>query len=179
MENKSRHEEVLVALRKIVRSIELRSRQLVRSHGLTGPQMLILKTLLNGGESTISQLAGQMSLSQATVTNILNRLETRGLISRSRSETDRRCVYIRLTRQARYSLLATIDLTEDRFANRFTALKEWQQLQLISSLNRVSELMDTSDIDTSYQPRRSQNSNAKQKQNSLKQTIAENHKQGG
>jgi len=150
VEKLSGHEQVLVALRKIVRSIELRSRQLVRRHGLTGPQMLILKTLLQSGESTIGRLADRMSLSQATVTDILNRLESRGLITRSRSEADRRCVYIRLTRQAKDLLLTSDEMAEDMFASRFAALKEWEQLQLIASLNRISELMDVRSVESGY-----------------------------
>ena len=78
-------DEVLISLRRIVRAIELQSRQLVRSHGLTGPQILILKTLMQSSETTVGQLAEQVSLSKPTVTDILNRLEKYGMVQRLRS----------------------------------------------------------------------------------------------
>ncbi|MDX1268522.1 MAG: MarR family transcriptional regulator, partial [Oceanisphaera sp.] len=37
-----KHEEVLVALRQIIRAIDLHSRQLSKASGLTGPQLLLL-----------------------------------------------------------------------------------------------------------------------------------------
>src|SRR5690625_631097 len=94
-------EEVLVALRRVIRATDLHSRRLVKIANVTGPQLLLLQTLANNGDITISELARDMSLSQATVTTILDRLERRELVSRVRSETDRRKVYPRLTEHGR------------------------------------------------------------------------------
>lgn len=62
----SRCEEVLIALRRLIRAIDLHSRQLVRSHGLTAPQSLIWKEIVSYGEISVVQLAQRVSLSQAT-----------------------------------------------------------------------------------------------------------------
>lgn len=141
MQSSQQYEQLLSAIRRIVRSVDLRSRQLVRSHGLTGPQMLLIKELLAMGETTVSRLADRVNLSQATVTDILNRLENRGLITRTRSDQDRRCVFIKLTEAARESLQGTPQLFADSFAMKFEALQEWEQFQLVSSLNRVASMM--------------------------------------
>src|SRR5690625_5594289 len=63
-------EEVLVALRRVIRATDLHSRRLVKIANVTGPQLLLLQTLANNGDITISELARDMSLSQATVTKI-------------------------------------------------------------------------------------------------------------
>ena len=48
----SKHDDigdrVIVALRRVIRAVDLHSRTLVASHGLTGPQALILKALQTG-----------------------------------------------------------------------------------------------------------------------------------
>ena len=96
-ESRKRTDAVLIELRKIIQSIDLHSKHLVRVCGLTGPQLLILRTIYESGPTTASTLARTISLSQATVTGILDRLEKRGLLERSRSDTDRRKVIVQAT----------------------------------------------------------------------------------
>ena len=83
-------DEVLIAIRRVVRAIDLHSRSLVNSHGLTGPQALILKEIHKAGEISAGEIARQVTLSQATVTDIVNRLEKKGLVKKIRSPGDRR-----------------------------------------------------------------------------------------
>lgn len=45
-------DQVIIALRRVIRAVDLHSRTLAESHGLTGPQALILKGLQNGSLST-------------------------------------------------------------------------------------------------------------------------------
>ena len=142
-------DEVLISLRRIVRAVELQSRQLVRSHGLTGPQILILKILTQLGGATVGQLAEEVSLSKPTVTDILNRLEKYGMIKRLRSEQDKRCVGITVTDLAREKLADSPALLQESFAGEFNKLKKWEQLQLISSLHKVAEMMNAREIDSS------------------------------
>jgi hypothetical protein len=73
-------DQVIVALRRVIRAVDLHSRALVESHDLTGPQALVLRALQNGSLSA-GTLATQVGLSHVTVTDSLNRLEKCGLIS--------------------------------------------------------------------------------------------------
>lgn len=142
-------DEVLVALRRITRAIDLHSRSLVQSHGLTGPQALLLKILLVSGKTTVGALAQQVSLSQATVTDILNRLEKRGLVCRIRSEVDRRRVNVEATEEASHLLGDSLPLLQEQFAERFNCLQEWEQTLMLSTLQRVSAMMDARDLPVS------------------------------
>lgn len=139
-------EQVIIALRRVIRAVDLHSRNLVESHGLTGPQALILKALQNGS-LTAGELASRVSLSQATVTDILNRLEQRGRISRIRDHTDRRRVRVEATASGLAVLEKSPPLLQERFAQRFSQLQAWEQNLLLSSLQRIAEMMDAEDID--------------------------------
>jgi hypothetical protein len=44
-------EQVLICLRRIMQAISLHSRSLVKQVGLTGPQLIFLKTLDKAGEA--------------------------------------------------------------------------------------------------------------------------------
>lgn len=143
----SRCDEVLVALRRVIRAVGLHSRQLERSHGLTAPQALVLKTLIGLGEASVGTVAQQVSLSQATVTDILNRLESRKLVVRARSCKDRRRVIVSATEQAVTIMSRSPPLLQEAFVQRFLALEDWEQSLLISSLQRITALMGVTELD--------------------------------
>src|SRR5690554_8150413 len=90
-------EEVLVALRRVIRATDLHSRQLSKTVGLTAPQLLIMQNIRDLGELKISTIARRVSLSQATVTTILDPLESRGLAHRERNEEHKRQVHAHVT----------------------------------------------------------------------------------
>ncbi len=92
-----KHEEVLVALRQIIRAIDLHSRKLNKVAGLTGPQLVLMRAIQDLGEVTIRQLSNHTNMSQATATTILDRLASRNLIVRVRSNLDKRKVHAHLT----------------------------------------------------------------------------------
>jgi DNA-binding MarR family transcriptional regulator len=139
-------DQVIVALRRVIRAVDLHSRALVESHGLTGPQALILKALQNGNLSA-GELAIRVSLSQGTVTDILNRLEQRGLIMRMRDTQDRRRVMVVATPAGLALLEQSPPLLQERFVQRFNNLQDWEQTQLLASLQRIAAMMDAEEID--------------------------------
>lgn len=142
-------EEVLVAIRRIIRAIDLQSRKLVQSHGLTGPQALVLKEAGRAQPLTAGELAAKVNLSQATITDIVKRLEKRGLLSRERSQTDKRRIIISLSEQGRELVAQSPPLLQERFSTRFAELKDWEQNQLLYAVQRLAAMMDADEIDAS------------------------------
>lgn len=138
--------DVLITLRRIIRAIDLRSRQLMQQAGFTGPQLLVMQALA-ADELTAGELARRVSLSQGTVTSILDRLERRGLLQRVRSDTDRRRIFVSLTAEGRERLDAAPTLLQQRFIQRFVELRDWEQHQILASLQRLAEMMDAQDLD--------------------------------
>lgn len=59
-------EEVLISLRKIIRAIDLHSKKLAKEFGLTGPQLLILMEINKYEGITLSKIAKNVNLSNAT-----------------------------------------------------------------------------------------------------------------
>lgn len=145
----SKAEEVLISLRQVIRATDIHSRHLAKTIGLTAPQIILLQTIQSHQNTTISELAREMSVSQSTVTNILDRLEGRGLVSRERSSQDKRKVHALLT-DAGLTILkdAPIPL-QDQFTKQFADLQEWEQTMIISSLQRVAQMMNAENIDAS------------------------------
>ena len=142
-------DEVLVALRRVIRATDIHSKRLAKTTGLTAPQILLLQTIRDKGEMTIGELAEGMSLSQATVTTILDRLEKRELVYRRRSTKDKRKVHAHLTEKALGTLKEAPTPLQEQFAKRFASLDEWERSMIIASLQRVARMMDAEGIDAS------------------------------
>ena len=142
-------QEVLVALRRVIRATDLHSKHLSKTTGLTTPQILLLQTIRDKGEVNIGELAHEISLSQATVTTILDRLVKRGLVYRVRSKEDKRKVHAYLTDEAIDVLKESPIPLQEHFADQFGGLLEWEQTMIISSLQRVAQMMDAEHIDAS------------------------------
>ncbi len=142
-------EEVLITLRRLIRATDLHSKQLVKTAGLTAPQLLLMQAIREKGQVTIGALAKEISLSQATVTTILDRLEKRGLVYRERSSEDKRKVHAYLTDKGMEILRDAPTPLQEHFVRQFRDLRDWEQSMIISSLQRVALMMDAEHIDAS------------------------------
>jgi DNA-binding MarR family transcriptional regulator len=139
--------QVMAALRRIIRAIDLHSRSLVHSYGLTGPQLVVLKELIDSAPKTVSELAASVSLSQATVTGILDRLERKSMVSRARDTADKRRVLVTPTGAAEEVLAGAPPLLQEHFTEAFAGLPDWEQSQILSSLQRIVALMEAGDVE--------------------------------
>jgi len=139
--------DVLIALRRLMRATDLHSRELVRTTGLTTPQLLLLQSIKSSGEVSIGKLAEDISLSQATVTSILDRLEQRGYVTRARSTTDKRRVHAYLTELGKQTVKKAPALLQHSFVSRFGKLESWEQNMIIASLQRIASMMDVQSLD--------------------------------
>ena len=140
-------DQVIVALRRITRAIDLHSRDLMKQVGLTAPQLAALQAIGKLQPITVGALAKSIHLSQATLTGILTRLETRILVSRVRSVSDRRTVVVELTEEGRAVLEDTPSLLQDQFRRELLKLQEWEQTQMLATLQPIAGMMDAEEID--------------------------------
>lgn len=143
------YEQVLVALRRVIRATDLHSKRLSKNAGLTAPQLLIMRTIRDLGQVTIGTIADKVSLSQATVTTILDRLEHRKLVYRVRSTTDKRKVHAHLTEDGATLLAQAPQPLQEDFIQKFQNLHEWEQSMIVASMQRVASMMDADNIDAS------------------------------
>ena len=142
-------DQVLVSLRRIIRATDLHSRRLGKEAGLTTPQLVVLKDIERHDSTSVSDIGRRISLSQATVTNILTRLEGSGLLSRTRSSEDKRRVDVSLTEKGRTLIAAAPQPLQEEFIQRFGELQGWEQHLLVASLERTAAMMDAGELDAS------------------------------
>ncbi len=133
--------DMLISLRQIIRCTDLHSKKLVKHYGLTGPQLIIIKVIADEGEISVGKLAKIISLSQATVTNIVERLEQKEILSRMKTDNDKRRVMVRVTEKAHEIISKEPSLLDETFIGRYEKLQTWEQNMLLSSIQRIADMM--------------------------------------
>lgn len=134
-------DNIFLALRRISQAMDLHSKKLMQNYGLTGPQLLVLKEISQYPEITTGSLAKNINLSQATVTLILDKLENRGYVQRDRGKIDKRKVYVKLAAPAKDILQDYPSLLPIDFIDKFCQLAIWEQTLLLSSIQRIADLI--------------------------------------
>ena len=146
---RDRVDESLIALRRIVRATELYARDLAQAAGMTPAQLRVLQVVDEKGGTTPKALANQMSVSQATVTALVDKLVARGMVERVSSDQDRRQINVVMTGLGRTTLERAPDALQQRYVRAFEELADWEQAQLVSSLERVAGMLDAKGLDAS------------------------------
>nr|WP_202498110.1 MarR family transcriptional regulator [Streptomyces sp. SID5469] len=90
-------DQLCFALYAAQRAVTAAYRPLLDELGLTYPQYLVLLVLWERGETTVKELAAALRLDYGTVSPLLKRLESAGLVSRERSARDERSVLVAVT----------------------------------------------------------------------------------
>lgn len=137
----------LKALRRILRASDLGSRKLAAMTGLTPSQLLVLQEIEQREETTASVLAAALQFSQATITNIVDRLESAELVKRERSARDKRQIILHATEGGRATIAKAPNLLHTRFNEHFAALPSWEQAMILAALERLGAILGADTID--------------------------------
>lgn len=136
---------VLKAIRRIIHSVDSRSKKVARATGLTIPQIVVLKAVRDLGEVPTNRISAHADLTAATVVTILDKLEERGLVLRRRGTEDRRIVFTRLTSRGRETVDAAPPLFNDTVIEGFARMPDTRRRRLIAALSEVAGLFDSAD----------------------------------
>ena len=140
---------MLRSLRRIIRAVDIHSRKLNNEFHITAPQLICLYSLENHGNMTLSDLAKDVNLGTSTVNGIVDRLEEKQCLTRTRSSEDRRKVVLAITESGREVTRQAPMLLQDRLSASLRKLPELEQATITLSLERVVELMEAEYLDAS------------------------------
>ncbi|MDZ7640540.1 MAG: MarR family transcriptional regulator [Desulfurivibrio sp.] len=98
-----RSQQILKDLRVIYRAIQAHSKSVERRCQVSATMLRVLREIAKAGRMRISQVANTLAIHQSTASNLLDKLEQRGLVTRQRGGTDedQRVVQVTLTNTGR------------------------------------------------------------------------------
>jgi DNA-binding MarR family transcriptional regulator len=89
--------QVCFALVTAARNVVAIYRPILEPLGLTHPQYLVMLALWERSPRSLRDLADELALEPATLSPLVTRLESQGLVSKSRRDGDERVLDVRLT----------------------------------------------------------------------------------
>ena len=140
---------ILQSLRKIVRSIDMHSRKLKLSFDVTSPQLVTLLEIAQKEVTTIVELSKSVYLSPSTLVGIIDRLEKKEWIKRTREVNDRRKVLISITSLGKTFIEKAPSPLQEKLQAALSSTTTLEQSNIALSLERVVDLMEANNLDAS------------------------------
>jgi MarR family 2-MHQ and catechol resistance regulon transcriptional repressor len=123
---------IIADFRTAITTLKAISSERVMRLGLSMAQLNILYTLKRCGEMPMSRLAEMLNVSLSSATGLIDRIEERGLVERSRVPEDRRIVLIRVTADGE-RLLGELDGLSDELLRSVLGRLRRSELAAIGS----------------------------------------------
>jgi DNA-binding MarR family transcriptional regulator len=143
--------DILIQMRKIIRSINLESKRIEKELGISIPQLLVLQILNDSPEykATSKYIKEKINLNASTVSGIIYRLELKGLVARLPNLLDKRVQFITLTAKAADMLKNTPQTLQQKISGNLSKLSDNQQTELLKNIDLLVEVMDAKNIEAS------------------------------
>jgi DNA-binding MarR family transcriptional regulator len=133
--------KVLDDLRRIVRVLRRSSRAAERTVGLNGAQLFVMQVLAAHPKLSLNQLATRTRTHQSTVSVVVSRLVRRGLVARTRSQTDGRSVLLALTAAGQRLLSRAPEAAQEHLIDGIERLHPRTRTQLAGALRKLVDAM--------------------------------------
>ena len=135
-------QDIVQLLRRMVGRIYVDSKRMVKRFGVTGPQALVLRALLHSGPMSSAALAKAIFVTPSNLTGIIDRLEQKGLVTRTRQATDRRVQLLALTETGGHKAESLPDPIEEKLAAGLALLDEEQAGAIRAAIEQVVGFID-------------------------------------
>lgn len=141
--------EILIQIRKIVRSINIESKKIEKEYGVSIPQVLCLHYLrdsknFQAGQGEIRRF---LNLNPSTTSGIINRLEAKGLIARLPKSGDKRVVTIALTSKGDQLMEGMPALLHEQLSEKLNKLDDLTTSRVQESLELLVNLLEISQLE--------------------------------
>lgn len=138
--------EIIFKIRRLMQAGELYTKELGRKYQVSVPQLLCLLTLDEQGPLPTSQIARIIMVNSSTVTGIIDRLEQKRLVERSRTSTDRRVVTVSLTEAGKQLAQNAPPPIQEKLMEGLKTLSRSELEEVVRGLTTLTGLLDVRDL---------------------------------
>lgn len=132
---------IIFALRKIMQQMDTHSRSLMKHYDITVSQLVCLYEIYEKGALTLSIISKNVHLSNSTLVGVIDRLEEKGLVKRTRDTDDRRVIFIDLTPKGREFVFGAPHLLHNRLDEKLKNISESEQIIIANSLDLLFDML--------------------------------------
>jgi DNA-binding MarR family transcriptional regulator len=140
--------QIIMRVRQIIQEMSRYSKYLLENYKITVPQLICLHEVYQHGPISIGALTKIVFLNNSTVTGIIDRLEKREFVKRSRISKDRRQVHLEVTKPGINFIRIAPKPLQDKFINRLTELEKEKITLIMWSLEMLVDMLSDKEIKT-------------------------------
>ncbi|RID81444.1 MarR family transcriptional regulator [Mesobacillus zeae] len=105
-------------------------------------EFAVLEVLYMKGRQTIQQVGSNVLISSGSMTYIIDKLETRGLLARSSCPSDRRAIYLALTAEGKSVMESIMPKHKESIDYIFDSLHDDEAEILVRLLKKISSRVE-------------------------------------
>ena len=141
-----RVQQTIYLIRKLMQSGAYYTKELNKKYNVSAPQIACLLALLDSGPMALSQIAKKIMVNSSTLTGIIDRLELKGLVARTRTSMDRRVITIELTEEGRKLAQNAPPPIQMKIVEGLKQLDEQEREQIIQALEKLAGMIDSQEL---------------------------------
>jgi DNA-binding MarR family transcriptional regulator len=129
-------------LKKIMKLVHMTHVKNMGVSELSNPQWWIVRALMEKGRLTIGQLSSVLMVTNATVSGHIDNLEKLGIVSRVRSEKDRRIVNVEVNEEFAMKMKGESEEVHDSFNKLFEDLTKEEVNKIFIGLDILERTLE-------------------------------------
>jgi DNA-binding MarR family transcriptional regulator len=145
--NKGPVREIVWLIRKLMQGSYLYNKELNKKYQVSAPQLSSLLALYENGPLPPSQIAKYIMVNSSTVTGIIDRLEQKELVERSRISLDRRVITVTLTERGQELAKNAPPPIQEKIVDGLQKLPPDEIEQIVQALTKLTYMLDVQDLE--------------------------------
>jgi len=139
--------EIIYQIRRLIQAKELYTKELTKKYQVSASQLNCLLALYEQGPLPLSQIATHIMVKSSTVTGIIDRLELKGLVTRSRTSHDRRVITVELTESGRTLAENAPPPIQQKVLEGLERLPRSEMEKIVLGLKMLTQMLDVQDLE--------------------------------
>ena len=145
--NQDHVKEIVWLIRRLMQGSYIYNKELNKKYQVSAPQLSSLLALYENGPLPPSQIAKYIMVNSSTVTGIIDRLEQKGLVQRSRISTDRRVITVTLTDKGRELAEHAPPPIQEKIVDGLQKLPANEREKIVQALTKLTYMLDVQDLE--------------------------------
>ena len=144
--------EIVWLIRRLVQAQDLYSKALDKAYNVSSCQLACLQSLEEKGPMPPSQIARHVLVNSSTLTGVIDRLERKNLVQRTRESSDRRVITIALTEAGRRLAETAPPPVEKKIVDGLKKMSPRELAQILGGMGRLTKLLELPEYEGNGRP---------------------------
>ncbi|KMJ58266.1 transcriptional regulator [Bacillus sp. LL01] len=129
--------KLFIVLSRAFRAVNDQANQSIQSFQLNPTEFAVLELLYHKGDQPLQQIGGKILLASGSITYVVDKLESKGLLARKACPKDRRVTYAQITEDGKKLLHGIFPKHEQHIHGLMDGLTQQEKEQAIELIKKL------------------------------------------